>query len=47
LLTPHYFDWAVQHMADLAIRLVKERSETRSVKAGEFLLGRRESTMAV
>jgi hypothetical protein len=46
-LTPHYFDWAVQHMADLAIRLVKERSETRSVKAGEFLLGRRESTMAV
>lgn len=23
-LTPHYFDWAVEHMADLAIRLAKE-----------------------
>jgi hypothetical protein len=22
-LTPHYFEWAVEHMADLAIRLAK------------------------
>jgi len=25
-LTPEYFDWAVQHMADLAIRLAKRRA---------------------
>ncbi|HEX6779459.1 MAG TPA: hypothetical protein VF099_14710, partial [Ktedonobacterales bacterium] len=23
-LTPHYFEWAVKHMADMAIRLAKE-----------------------
>jgi hypothetical protein len=22
-LTPHYFEWVVEHMADLAIRLAK------------------------
>ena len=41
-LTPHYFDWAVKGMADLAIRLAKEAKVKRSLRDGEFLLGRRE-----
>jgi hypothetical protein len=41
-LTPHYFDWAVQGMADLAIRLAKEPAVRRQARTGEFLLGRRE-----
>ena len=41
-LTPHYFEWAVKGMADLAIRLAKEPKATREFRAGEFLLGRRE-----
>jgi hypothetical protein len=32
-LTPHYFDWTVQHMADLAIRLAHEpRPQRRDLK---------------
>ena len=41
-LTPHYFDWAVQGMADLVIRLAKEKSPSRDLRSGEYLLGRRE-----
>jgi hypothetical protein len=41
-LTPHYFEWAVSHMADLAIRLAKAKRQTRDPAKGEFLLGRRE-----
>ena len=41
-LTPHYFDWTVKHMADLAIRLAKEKPKKRDATKGEFLLGRRE-----
>jgi hypothetical protein len=41
-LTPHYFDWAVKGMADLAIRLAKAPPQLRAAYAGEFLLGRRE-----
>jgi hypothetical protein len=42
-LTPHYFEWTVQRMADLAIRLVREKQPSRDIANGEFLLGRRES----
>jgi hypothetical protein len=42
-LTPHYFDWAVQGMADLAIRLAKAPRQMRALRTGEFLLGRRET----
>jgi biotin carboxylase len=41
-LTPHYFEWAVQRMADMAILLAKTRRGKPEVKHGEFLLGRRE-----
>jgi hypothetical protein len=41
-LTPHYFDWAVKGMADLAIRLAKAPKQARDVKSGQYLLGRRE-----
>jgi hypothetical protein len=41
-LTPHYFDWAVSRMADLAIRLTKTKHPPREPRRGEFLLGRRE-----
>jgi hypothetical protein len=41
-LTPHYFEWAVTKMADLAIRLATEKPTPRSAASGEFLLGRRE-----
>jgi hypothetical protein len=41
-LTPHYFDWAVKGMADLAIRLAKAPPQLRAAQVGEFLLGRRE-----
>ena len=41
-LTPHYFEWAVKGMADLAIRLAKEPKAKRDFRAGEYLLGRRE-----
>src|SRR5689334_21085414 len=41
-LTPHYFEWAVTRMADLAIRLAKARPVPAEVRRGEFLLGRRD-----
>jgi hypothetical protein len=41
-LTPHYFEWTVQHMADLAIRLVRDKPRRPDIAKGEFLLGRRE-----
>ncbi len=41
-LTPHYFEWAVSRMADLAIRLAKTTHPAREPRRGEFLLGRRE-----
>lgn len=41
-LTPHYFDWTVTHMADLAIRLAKSKRAPMDASRGEFLLGRRE-----
>jgi hypothetical protein len=42
-LTPHYFDWAVTGMADLVIRLAKTRRGPVDPRAGDFLLGRRET----
>ena len=41
-LTPHYFEWTVSRMADLAIRLAKTKHPVREPRRGEFLLGRRE-----
>jgi hypothetical protein len=43
-LTPHYFEWAVKQMADLAIRLAREPGKKRDPAGGGFLLGRREPT---
>jgi len=42
-LTPHYFEWAVRHMADMAIRLAREPRRPMDISRGEFLLGRRET----
>ncbi len=39
-LTPHYFEWTVRHMADMAIRLAKEPRSCPDISRGEFLLGR-------
>ena len=33
-LTPHYFEWVVKHMADMAIRLAKSRGRRRRRCAG-------------
>jgi hypothetical protein len=43
-LTPHYFEWAVQKMADMTIRLAKEHEKHHAPnpRSGAFLLGRRE-----
>ena len=41
-LTPHYFEWVLNGMADLVIRLAKEAKPKRDISKGEFLLGRRE-----
>jgi hypothetical protein len=41
-LTPFYFDWAVTHMADLAIRLAKEpRPQVSETKWAALFDGRR------
>ena len=40
-LTPHYFEWTVQKMADMAIRLAQQPRRVPDASAGEFLLGRR------
>jgi hypothetical protein len=45
-LTPHYFEWTVSHMADMAIRLAKEPRKPLDLSRGEFLLGRRETPVA-
>src|SRR5437764_11074680 len=42
-LTPHYFEWAVKHMADMAIRFAREPRRPLDIRRGEFLLGRPES----
>jgi hypothetical protein len=40
-LTQHYFDWAVTHMADMAIRLAKEpRPQVRELKWSTMFNGR-------
>jgi hypothetical protein len=42
-LTPFYFDWAVKHMADMAIRLAKApRPQNRELRWDNFLTGRRQ-----
>jgi hypothetical protein len=41
-LTPHYFQWVLEGMADLVIRLAKESKPTPNLGNGAFLLGRRE-----
>ena len=41
-LTPLYFEWVLNGMADLVIRLAKENTAKRDLAKGEFLLGRRE-----
>ncbi|MDB4885438.1 MAG: uncharacterized protein JWN79_876 [Gemmatimonadetes bacterium] len=41
-LTPHYFEWAVQKMADMCIRLAKEPRRQPDIARGGFLTGRRE-----
>jgi hypothetical protein len=47
-LTPHYFDWVVKHMADMAIRLAKEpRRQAASVGWEQLFKGRREMEDAV
>jgi hypothetical protein len=41
-LTPHYFDWVVTKMADMAIRLAKEaRPQEREPRWNHFLRGRK------
>jgi hypothetical protein len=40
-LTPHYFDWAVEKMADMAIRLATEPRRQVDARRGQFLVGRR------
>jgi hypothetical protein len=40
-LTPHYFEWAVTHMADMAIRLAREpRPQVRETRWSALLAGR-------
>jgi hypothetical protein len=40
-LTPHYFDWVVTHMADMAIRLAKQpRPQLRELRWSELFGGR-------
>jgi hypothetical protein len=41
-LTPHYFEWTVQKMADMAIGLAKQERWKPQVHHGEFLIGRRQ-----
>jgi hypothetical protein len=38
-LTPHYFDWAVQHMADLAIRLAHEGRRSSPALRWDVVIG--------
>ena len=41
-LTPHYFEWAVNKMADMAIKFAKTKRKKPEFKAGKYLIGRRE-----
>jgi hypothetical protein len=42
-LTPHYFDWVVKHMADMAIRLAKEpRPQNKPLRWDSVMTGRRQ-----
>jgi hypothetical protein len=43
-LTPHYFEWAVDKMTTMAIRLATEPRRTVDGRRGQFLLGRRMSS---
>jgi hypothetical protein len=49
-LTPFYFQWAVKHMADMAIRLAKEarlnEAERRAPRRDTWLVGRRHDPSA-
>ncbi len=40
-LTPHYFEWTVEHMTRMAIRLATEPRRRVDARRGQFLLGRR------
>jgi hypothetical protein len=40
-LTPHYFEWTVEKMADMAIRLAREPRRPVDPARGQFLVGRR------
>jgi hypothetical protein len=44
-LTPHYFEWVVQHMANLAVRLAKAPPSPPDLHSGGFLTGRREASV--
>ncbi len=48
-LTPHYFEWAVTHMADMAIRLAKEpRPQQRELRWDTFFTeGRKDEAQTV
>ena len=41
-LTPPYFQWVLEGMTNLVIRLAHENTAKRALSAGEFMLGRRE-----
>jgi hypothetical protein len=41
-LTPHYFEWAVTKMADMAVKFAKAKRKKPEFKAGKYLIGRRE-----
>jgi len=43
-LTPHYFEWAVEKMAEMAIDLARPPRRKADARRGEFLLGRRMPT---
>jgi hypothetical protein len=46
-LTPHYFDWVVKGMADLAIRLAKEpRPQRADLRWDGLLTGRRQDLLS-
>jgi hypothetical protein len=47
-LTQHYFDWVVEHMADMAIRLAKNpRKQAGEVNWAQLFKGRREMADAI
>jgi hypothetical protein len=38
-LTPHYFEWAVKHMADLAIRLAQQGRQSSPALRWDAIIG--------